>query len=66
MLLTGFSLGCLVVIFVIVLRDFWHLPVAKAFLALLVSASAFLLKDVVDPKLRWLTGDIMTMLPALF
>lgn len=66
MLLTGFSLGCLAVIFVIVLRDFWHLPVAKVFLALLISASAYLLRDTVNPEMRWLTGDIMTLLPALF
>ena len=66
LLLSGFSLGCLAVIFVIIIRDFWHLAVAKTFLCLIISASAYLLKDSIPSNLRWLAGDIMTMLPALF
>lgn len=66
LLLTGFSLGCAAVIFLIVARDFGHLSVARVFLALLVAASAFLLNNVIDQEWRWLTSDIMTMLPALF
>jgi len=66
LLLTGFSLGCLALIFVIVARDFWQHSVAKAFLAMLLSGSAFLIRPQLDPKYEWLAGDIMTMLPALF
>ena len=66
LLLTGFSLGCIAIIFLIVARDFGHLSVARVFLALLVAASAFLLNYVIVPEWRWLTSNIMTMLPALF
>lgn len=66
LLLTGFGLGCLAVIFLIIARDFGHLPVAKACLALLIAASAFLLNNVINPEWKWLTSDIMTMLPATF
>lgn len=66
MFLTGFSLGCLAVVFLIILRDFRHLAVAKTFLVLLICAMAFLLRHVVPAEWRWLTGDIMTALPAVF
>lgn len=66
LLLTGFSLGCLAVTFLIVLRDFRHLLVGKVFLWVLFSASAFLLSSVVGKEYRWLTGDVMTTLPAAF
>lgn len=66
LLLTGFSLGCVAIMFLIVARDFGHLAVARVFLALLVATSAFLLNNTVAPEWRWLTSDIMTMLPALF
>lgn len=66
LILTGFSLGCLTVLFVITLRDFGHLPAAKAFLALLIAAGAFLLNRIVPVEWRWLTSDLMTMLPAIF
>lgn len=66
LLLTGVGLGCLAVIFIIVARDFGHILVAKVFLALLVSASAFLLNRVTPPEWKWITSDIMTMLPAIF
>ncbi len=49
LLLTGFSLGCLTILFIIVARDFGRLPVARAFLGLLVAASAFLLNHVISP-----------------
>ena len=66
LLLTGFGLGCLAILFLIVARDFWRLAVAKVFLVLLVASAAFLLNNVIDPEWKWLTSDIMTMLPALF
>lgn len=66
MLFTGFSFGCLIVLFLVVLRDFRHLAVARTFLLLLVCAGAFLSKDLVSPEWQWLNGDIMTALPAVF
>ena len=66
LLLTGFSLGCVAIIFLIVARDFGHLSVARVFLALLIATSAFLLNNVIATEWKWLTSDIMTMLPALF
>jgi len=66
LLLTGFSLGCLAIIFLIIARDFGHISVARVFLALLTAAGAFLLNNVIDPQWKWLTSDIMTMLPAIF
>jgi len=66
LLLTGFGLGCLTLIFIVVLRDFRELVIAKVFLALLFAASAFLLRTHIPHQLEWLAGDIMTTLPALF
>ncbi len=66
MLLNGFCLGSIAVIFMIVLRDFRHLPIARIFLLLLLAGSAFLLRNVVPSQWQWLMGDIMTFLPALF
>ena len=64
--LTGFSLGCIAITSIIVVRDFWQHSVAKAFLAMILSASALLIRPHLDPEYRWLASDIMTMLPALF
>ena len=66
MILTGFSLGCIATIFLSVLRDFRQLLVGKLFLAMLVAASAFLIHDSLPVAWRWLAGDVMTTLPALF
>jgi len=66
LLLTGFSLGCIALVFIIVARDFWQHSVAKAFLLMILSASALLIRPHLDPEYRWLASDIMTMLPALF
>ncbi|MED5430830.1 transcriptional regulator [Alcanivorax sp. MD8A] len=65
-LLTGFSLGCLAVVFLVVLRDFRHLLVGKVFLWVLIAAAAFLLSRVAEPEFQWLLGDVMTTLPAAF
>jgi len=66
LLLTGFSLGCIVLVFIIVARDFWQYSVAKAFLLMMLSASALLVRPHLGIEYRWLASDIMTMLPALF
>ena len=65
-LLTGFSLGCLAVVFLVVLRDFRQLLVGKVFLWLLIGAAAFLLSRVTGKEYQWLLGDVMTTLPAAF
>ncbi len=65
-LLTGFSLGCLTVVFLVVLRDFRHLLVGKVFLWVLLAAAAFVSSRVVGQEYQWLLGDIMTTLPAAF
>ncbi len=65
-LLTGFSLGCLAVVFLVVLRDFRQLLVGKVFLWVLIAAAAFLLSRVVGQEYQWLLGDVMTTLPAAF
>lgn len=65
-LLTGFSLGCLAVVFLVVLRDFRQLLVGKVFLWVLVAAAAFVLSRVAGQEYQWLLGDLMTTLPAAF
>ncbi len=65
-LLTGFSLGCLAVVFLVVLRDFRHLLVGKVFLWVLLAAAAFVSSRVAGQQYQWLLGDIMTTLPAAF
>jgi len=66
MLLSGFCLGVIAVMFMIIARDFRHLVIAKVVLALLVAVSAFLLRDIVPLGWYWLMGDLMTCIPALF
>lgn len=66
MLLAGFCLGCITVIFLSVWKDSRHRPLGKLFLALLLSGSAFVVHDYLPEHWRWLAGDIMTALPALF
>jgi AraC-like DNA-binding protein len=66
MLLNGFCLGSIAIIFMIVLRDLRHLLIARVFLLLLFAGVAFLLRDVVSPEWKWLMSDIMTFVPALF
>lgn len=66
LLITGFGLGCLAVIFLIIARDFGRMPVAQACLTLLIATGAFLLDSIIHHQWKWLTSDIMTMLPAIF
>ena len=65
-LLTGFSLGCLAVVFLVVLRDFRQLLVGKVFLWVLFAAAAFVSSRVLGQEYQWLLGDVMTTLPAAF
>jgi len=66
MLLTGFCLGCLSILFMIVARDFRSLPVAKVFLLLLLATIIFSLRDVVPSAWRGLVEDVYTCIPAIF
>ena len=65
-LLTGFSLGCLAVVFLVVLRDFRQLLVGKVFLWVRFAAAAFVSSRVLGQEYQWLLGDVMTTLPAAF
>ncbi len=66
MLFSGFCLGIITVLFIVIARDFHRLFIAKVFLALLVAVAAFLLRNVVPANWSWLMGDLMTFIPALF
>ncbi|MGP4843453.1 helix-turn-helix transcriptional regulator [Marinobacter sp. 1Y8] len=66
LLLTGFGLSCLCLLFIILYRDFRHLVIGQVFLLIVVTSTAFLLDPLVDPDFRWLTSDIQTALPGLF
>ena len=66
MLLTGFGLGCLLALLVIMLRDFRHLLVGQLFLLLIVASAAFLIAPLVPPEWRWIAHSLQGALPALF
>lgn len=65
-LLTGFGLGCLCLLSVVILRDFRHSRVGRVFLLIVLTSVAFLLDPLMAPQWRWLTSDIQTALPGLF
>lgn len=62
----GMALGCLLLLGMIVLRDFGRLAVARVFLLVLLAGSCMLLHSYVPESWQWLTSDIMTTVPALF
>ena len=65
-LVTGFALGCLAIVFIIIARDFWHQPVARVFLLMVVSGAGVLIQPLLPPGWQWLAEDFMTAVPALF
>lgn len=65
-LLTGFGLGCLCLLSVVILRDFRHSWIGRVFLLIVLTSVAFLLDPLMDPQWRWVTSDIQTALPGLF
>ncbi|WP_148862128.1 AraC family transcriptional regulator [Marinobacter fonticola] len=65
-LLTGFGLGCLCLLSVVILRDFRHSRLGRVFLLIVVTSVAFLLDPLMDPQWRWITSNIQTALPGLF
>lgn len=62
----GMALGCLLLLGMIVLRDFGRLAVARVFLLVLLAGSCMLLHVYVPEGWQWVTSDIMTTVPALF
>lgn len=66
MLLTGFSLGLLSILFVVIIRDFHKVPAARVFLVLLVATAGFLLDRMIPMQWRWITASLTSALPALF
>ncbi len=66
LLVTGFALGCLATVFVIIARDFWHRPVARVFLLMVLSGAGVLVNPLLPEHWRWLAEDFMTAVPALF
>ncbi|GLQ32272.1 helix-turn-helix domain-containing protein [Litoribrevibacter albus] len=65
-LLTGFGLGLLVNIIVVVARDFGRLAVAKVFVVFLLAAVAFLIFPLVPKEWSLFTNNIQGAVPALF
>lgn len=66
MLLIGFSLGLLSVLFVIIARDFYKVPAARVFLLFIFATAGFLLDRVAPADWKWLTSSFTVALPALF
>lgn len=66
LLMTGFALGCLATVFVIVLRDFGKQPVARVFLLMMLAGAGVLFNQILPEEWRWLAADVMTAVPALF
>ena len=66
LLMTGFALGCLATVFVIVMRDFWNQPVARVFSLMLLAGSGVLINPLLPLDWQWLAADMMTAVPALF
>ncbi|MBE1298528.1 MAG: helix-turn-helix domain-containing protein [Alteromonadaceae bacterium] len=66
MLLTGFSLGLLSILVVIISRDFYKVPAARVLLVLLVATAGFLLHRIIPTGWTWFTASLTGALPALF
>ncbi|MFC3149959.1 helix-turn-helix domain-containing protein [Litoribrevibacter euphylliae] len=65
-LLTGFGLGLLINIIVVVARDFGRLAVARVFVVFLSAAIAFLIFPLVPKEWSLFTNNIQGAVPALF
>ena len=66
LLLSGFSLGVCAVLIIIIVRDFAHLAVGKAFIAILFAGSCFLFENQLSAPYKNIAASISTMVPALF
>ncbi|WP_328797826.1 AraC family transcriptional regulator [Marinobacter mangrovi] len=65
-LLTGFGLGCLSLLCVILVRDFRHSRMGRVFLMIVLTSFAFLIDPLMPRGWHWLTSDLQTALPGLF
>ncbi len=66
LLLSGFSLGIVATLILIVARDFGRLDVARAFIAFLLAGACFLVQPHIPDSWRPLADSLSTMVPALF
>ncbi|NVK36855.1 MAG: helix-turn-helix transcriptional regulator [Gammaproteobacteria bacterium] len=66
LLLSGFALGVMAVLSLVIYRDYGHLNVAKAFVAILFAGACFLVEPLLDGLWADLAADLYTMVPALF
>ena len=66
LLLSGFALGVMSVLAMVVCRDYGRLTVAKIFVAILFAGACFLIEPQLDGIWAQLAADIYTMVPALF
>lgn len=66
LLLSGFALGVMAVLSLVVYRDYGHLTVAKVFVAILVAGACFLIEPQLNGLWADLAADLYTMVPALF
>lgn len=64
--LSGFALGAVTLLVIIIARDFGHLNVGRAFIAILVSGSFFLIQRHIPYPWNDIALSISTMVPALF
>jgi len=64
--LAGFGLGCICILTIIIARDFGHLRVGKAFIAILLAGACFLIEPLLPEFLAKFCRDFYTMVPALF
>lgn len=66
LLLSGFALGVMSVLAMVVYRDYGQLVVAKVFVAMLFAGGCFLLEPQLNGIWAQLAADLYTMVPALF
>ena len=66
LLLSGFTLGVVAILILIVARDFGRLDVARAFIAFLLAGACFLVQPHIPDNWRPVADSLSTMVPALF
>jgi AraC-like DNA-binding protein len=66
LLLSGFALGVMSVLAVVICRDYGRLIVAKIFIFMLFAGACFLLEPQLNGIWALFAADIYTMVPALF
>ncbi|MDO6824249.1 helix-turn-helix domain-containing protein [Marinobacter sp. 1_MG-2023] len=66
LILTGFSLGCLVILLITTTRELHRSSAARVFAVFLIASFGFLLHPLAPAHWQWLTLNLQGMLPALF